>query len=339
MVVIAHTAAFSNFGWAGNALSAAGRHGVLVFFVISGFSISAAFFNSRGYIEYLIRRFARIWPIYAFVVTVAFVLYALGLIPIPYWMGKFATGFDAYNYFMHLTFLSFLDYRIATSIIGVEWTLPIEFVWYLILPIVLARFYNWRSLVIVLVGCLVFGIIGRYGFRFLIGGGDVLNYGYYWSPIPYGFFFLLGVIAHKIRQERHALERRTAGSIIGASILVLLATAILDIKQANYVFGIASFAIIISYRPDLPLTRALLENRIALFLGTISYSIYLTHTLVTAMLELLIGLEPEAKGLVVFFVVAMSTIAVSALTYLMVERPTNRLGGLVAARVSRTQQR
>ena len=51
MVVIAHTAALSNFGWAGNALSAAGRHGVLVFFVISGFSISAAFFKSKGYFD------------------------------------------------------------------------------------------------------------------------------------------------------------------------------------------------------------------------------------------------------------------------------------------------
>ena len=271
-------------------------------------------------------------------ITVAFVLHALSLIPIPYWMGKFATGFDAYNYFMHLTFLSFLDYRIAASVIGVEWTLPIEFVWYLILPVVLARFYNWRGLVIVIVGFFVFGIIGRYGFRFLIGGGDLLNYGYYWSPIPYGSFFLLGVVAHKIRQERQALERRTAGSIIGASILVLLATAILDVKQANYVFGIATFAIIASYRPDLMFVRALLENRIVLFLGTISYSIYLTHTLVTAMLELLIGLEPEAKGLVVFLFVVIGTIAVSTLTYFLIERPTNRLGALLAARVSRTRQ-
>ncbi len=331
MVVMVHTAAFSDLGWAGKALSEMGRHGVIVFFVISGFSVSASFFTSRGYFEYLIRRLARIWPLYAAVITAAFILHALGLISIPYWMERFAVRFDTYNYIMHLTFLSFLDYRIAASVIGIEWTLPIEIVWYLVLPLVLARFYDWRSLFAAIVICYVLGIIVRLGFRTLLGSDGGFASG--WFPVRYGVFFVLGVIAYKIRQERPALERRAACVILGASVLAALIFALFNLSSADYVLGVATFAIIAFYRTDIVSVRILLENRITLFLGTISYSIYLTHTLVMEILGMPLGLTSGATGFGAFLTVSACTIALSALTYLLIERPTNRIGKILAARV------
>lgn len=65
------------------------------------------------------------------------------------------------------------------------------------------------------------------------------------------------------------------------------------------------------------------------FVGTVSYSVYLWHMPVVA----LIG-DRVTDGLARYAMVAAVTIVLSTLTYLALERPTNRWGRRMAARVT-----
>ena len=103
-----------------------GRTGVYAFFVISGYSISASYQSSGDYFQYLNRRMWRIAPIYYFWLAVAIFS---EFSPIS---GNFGGGtsmpssIDARNIWMHLSFMSFMDYKITNSILGVEWSISIE---------------------------------------------------------------------------------------------------------------------------------------------------------------------------------------------------------------------
>ncbi len=68
-----------------------------------------------------------------------------------------------------------------------------------------------------------------------------------------------------------------------------------------------------------------------LFVGSISYSIYLWHLLVIFCLQSgLQGTYDHIPGLPNFLIVVAITVLVSVVSYLMVERPTNSLGYRIA---------
>ncbi len=137
MVVAVHTRAFDSFGRLGEIASDNGKYGVQIFFVISGYTIAATFLKSSGFIPYFTRRIMRIAPLYYLAVLVFFSLIASGAMSTPYFMQIYDGDADLYNLIAHLTFFSGWDARVANSLIGVEWTIPVEVFWYAILPVIL----------------------------------------------------------------------------------------------------------------------------------------------------------------------------------------------------------
>ncbi len=60
---------------------------------------------------------------------------------------------------MHFAFVSFLDYRIANSLIGVEWTIPVEVFWYIFLPFLLPFAQGIWRLILMCFGFLLVAVL------------------------------------------------------------------------------------------------------------------------------------------------------------------------------------
>ena len=322
MVIMIHTGAFAQLGRLGVNLTHAGKYGVEIFFVISGFSIAVTFHRARDYTTFLTRRLFRIAPLYILVVTVVFVLMRLGTIPHNWWLDQFGTKLDAYNYLMHVAFLSCLDQGIANSIVGVEWSIPVEVFWYAALPALLVWAGSDQKLRNVLL-CSVVVLVATKGLAqlFVTPRPDLFAK---WFPTSYGPFFLLGVVAYRLRLTKSGWLHNNAERVVMASLAVFVALLIFDVPGRRIVLSVAVCLLIgLLDRDRSPALTRLLEFRPLLFLGTISYSLYLTHLPIRSFLVSLLGVE---GGLVVFAATMAATTVVSTFLYLTIERPTNAIG-------------
>lgn len=321
MVVMIHTNALNDFGVVGQAVTSAGKYGVDVFFVISGFTIAKTFTQARDYRSYLTRRIMRIVPLYWFVISIAMVLWLSGLFSMPYWMQTFGAQPDLYNFLMHLGMVSYLDYRIANSLLGVEWTIPIEVFWYVCLPFVIRFGETVLKTIGVILALLILTEIMSHIAREALGTSRLIG----WSPIAHGHLFFIGVLAYHLRARFLSKTPQYIRFFILGAVAIFILSLTLDFSGRSEALALCTATLIACVTPSRAswLTK-FLTVRPLLFLGSISYSIYLIHILVGHVLDDL-GVLPTS-GIGKFLLVYSITTALSTITYLMIEKPTNQAG-------------
>ncbi|MGB7244365.1 MAG: acyltransferase [Sulfitobacter sp.] len=321
MVVVIHTGAFADLGALGQAITGAGKYGVDIFFVISGFTIAKTFTEAKDYRSYLTRRIMRIVPLYWLIISIAMILWISGVFSLPYWMQELGSQPDLYNFIMHLSLISYLDYRVANSLLGVEWSIPIEVFWYVCLPPLIYFGRTIPRTIGMIVALLILTALFTYVSKALFGTSQPIK----WSPVAFGHLFFVGVISYHLRERfKSNASQRPMIWISGAVALFALAIVV-DFSGRSEVLALSTAALIVWVTPararwiTVPLTA-----RPMLFLGSISYSIYLIHVLVLHILDDVATLP--ASGISRFAVVYGITVALSTVTYLLVEKPTNQVG-------------
>lgn len=319
MVVSIHTAAFRDFGWLGNTVTDNGKYGVHVFFVISGFTIARTYRNAETFGEYFGRRVMRIAPLYFFMILTGFFLIRSEVIPTPYWMEFYGTEADSYNLLMHLTFLSAWDARVAASILGVEWTIPIEMFWYAVLPLVLLVTSDTRKRWGLFLGLLVLAGLAK-GVELL----GLPKHSAHFLPFSYGAYFYLGALAESWRLRARDLPKHTTRLLTWAATALFVLGMVTDTGLSSAFLALATVGLI-AFRGDARRRRGILCLWPLLFLGSISYSLYLIHPLAIELVAILPILTQNA-GPGHFLVVLTITIALSVVTYSVIEYPSNRLG-------------
>ena len=118
--------------------------GVFVFFVISGFLITASYERNKQYLRYLKNRILRIVPaLWIAFILLFIILWVFGFINrdtlsnLPFWGWMFG----------QITLFQFYTPDILRPFgvgcpNGSLWTIPVEFIFYLILPLLLILFKN-----------------------------------------------------------------------------------------------------------------------------------------------------------------------------------------------------
>lgn len=321
MVVMIHTGALVDFGAVGQAITSAGKYGVDIFFVISGYTIAKTFSEATGYRTYLTRRLMRILPLYWLVILVALLLWRSGAFSLPTWMETLGSQPDVYNFFMHLSMLSYLDFRVANSLLGVEWTIPIEVFWYVTLPFLLSFMQRPSKLVGCIFIALLVTAVLSYVSKKMLGTSQPIK----WSPIAHGHLFFVGAASFYLREQFRTDTSRRPVIMISVAVVLFIAAVTVQFGGRSEVMALATAVVIVFATPDRvswftkPLTVAPM-----LFLGSISFSIYLLHNLVLHLMtdfDLL-----PTSGLGKFLVVYAVTCVLSTLTYLVIEKPTNQAG-------------
>jgi len=120
-----------------------GEYAVDIFFIVSGFLIFWSFDNNKNIKDFYIKRFFRIFPLYAFLVllqTLFFVIYSNGTLA------------EIIKYFSsNIVFLNFLSPSVATTFIDLKvnaingslWTLKNEVIFYLSVPFLFMFYKKW----------------------------------------------------------------------------------------------------------------------------------------------------------------------------------------------------
>jgi len=331
LVVLDHTDALQNFGWLGANITLAAKHGVEIFFVISGFTIATTFQTAPSYGHYLTRRLLRIAPPYYVAIIAGFILASDGLMQPMGLLSAFGGALDLRNLGLHLVFLSDFDWRIADSILGVEWTIPIEVFWYVLLPFVILRLRNLRSVIVYTLAFIAFDLLVRVlALRFLPQGHIIFVDTF---VAKYGYYFLAGILAFRIRRgDRH--NPVLARFSVYAAPALIFAALVLANNLSGALTGLGTFLLVAFYRPAAhPRLNRIFCSRPLLFFGSISFSIYLTHKIVIMLWERWGAPFEALEGPLYMLVVLCVTVLLSALMYRWIEQPSNRFGKRIADRM------
>jgi len=316
--------------------------GVLFFFVLSSFLITRILLTAKGSNEergtnnlfslkqFYIRRFLRIFPIYYLLITVLYVInwnpcreiivslltYTTNL--------KIASGFDAAN-FNHL------------------WSLAVEEQFYIFFPFIVF-FINTKYLLRVFIAITCIGLLGR-----------TLLYLHNSTYIPYSNFNTISCLdslglgsilaylsIYKIEMLTRIMRRKAF--LIGSAVLFLVVTLVTyspyegdarynfgSMVWMRFCFNIVSFfllgySVAVSYRG---LFGKILENKIVVYLGRISYGMYLYHLFVPHFLRIVLhhfGKEiPGGWDNVMGIVYMLATVAIASVSWFVIEKPINEL--------------
>lgn len=322
IVLLSHTANAGLPVLPGFSFSGTGKSGVYLFFVLSAFLLTRILLGkpwaqwrvSATWLDYVLRRVLRIWPAYLVVLLASAALTASGLAPWwPYPM-------DAEALLRHLLLLEG---------VSVLWSVPVEF-----------HYYLWLPLVAALLGLAVQrGGLWAAAFVALLLTLAALAL---WPPAesrvndvrlgPYLSLFFAGALAAVLSRRWSAAPPSAAalGVAGGLAVLALLATmpalpALLgllpftpDLNHRWFVFfALAWSALLLAVVHGPAWLRQPFEWRPLRALGWVSFSAYLWHMPVLAAVTGPLGFD----GLPALLLFALGTALASWLSWRGFERP------------------
>lgn len=321
--------------------------GVDIFFVISGFVITGMLhreWSATGRIRFgrfYLRRFKRLTPALALMVTATMLISALVLSPLGGQQNAAKAGVGATlmvaNFVIDSTTGGYFDVPAASNPLLHTWSLSVEEQFYVVFPAILAL--GWvigrrgRLLriaphsVVVAIGALSFGVVALTALGDSVPGASWLH-GFY-SPFTRAWEFAAGALLALILREREVLRTRYAASCGAAGAVMLGASMWLITSKVVFpgpwtVLPVAGTLLLLAAgtAPTSPLSRVL-ATRPFVKVGDWSYSIYLWHWPLIVFAHLLWPGNRLALG-----AAAIVSVVPALVSYSWVEQPIRRLGGL-----------
>ena len=300
-----------------------GEVGVFLFFCLSAFLLTLPICESpdaelarpRHWANYAVRRFFRIYPLFIVILLVFFVLQPLAEErPLAETLPRLWT---------HLTLRD--GYRQL-------WTIAVETKFYFMLPFVGVSLHLLR---------------GRPWVQTAVTAALIAEFTFFYPPAAapkhsisiacYLPVFLCGCLgaallaAWRRRRPAWLTPRRCEAVALGALAVALpLADRILmarwwpafDGSRAFILWGMVWSVFVLAHLFGTGLCRAVFAWKPLRFVGIVSYSAYIWHTVVLSGMKPLLTQVSQVVGTAAFFLV---TLAVAAVSYLVIERPLARI--------------
>ena len=316
-----------------------------LFFIMSGFIILHVYkddfanrFEINRFKKYIIARFARIYPLHFFAMLLLVILVIVfsppGTYPNPIENpAAIPTGFLLlHSYYIH----NLYTWNIPSWSISAEWAA------YLLFPF-LALFLNKKKLLALII--FLIGVTAAYvSIMYFL---PRKNYMYPSIPVPhnlnttydYGFLrgiagFVTGMIVYKLYQWS-SLKGKFQNDIFAVVTIILLVLALhFAVNDAYCIILFA--ALVFSFALNNGYLHASCNNRLAQYIGKISYSIYLMQIFLQEpfskglRLPGVVGFGRGkqnidfASGLGYCFIYLILLLAISSITYYTVEQPCRK---------------
>ncbi len=320
------------------------------FFVLSGFVIAhaygAALATPPQAKSFAIRRFGRLWPLHVAMLAALVALELSHLViaqghPIAGDRPAFTADRSPYTILTNLFLVQSLGLHPYETWNGPAWSISTEFYTYLVFAGVClaARARAARlalSFALAIGGAVVLARFSRYGMRETFGWG--------FFRCLYGFF--TGVLTYEVWRHGFAARLKGTAAELAAVAAVIAFLTVVPGSPAGEYFATPLFALaVLVFAGEGGVLSRALRSRPAAALGRWSYSIYMVHTLVLAVLFSALHMaEPVfhrrwivetggghamlapgwADDLVLLAVLGM-VVALAGFTWRHIERPGQRL--------------
>ncbi|RLJ17818.1 hypothetical protein DJ031_13260 [bacterium endosymbiont of Escarpia laminata] len=330
-----------------------GNYAVDIFIIISGFVIFLLIDQVRGnYSTYITQRFFRLYPLLFVLFLVAVILAPLemenisqsGAYLIEQNIEKLTYKLDirndwlGFNILTHLTMLHGMVPEkwvpfVPGAFLGPAWSISLEWQFYLVAPLLfsLAATRGRFARLGVIVACLATYIIAR----------KLLPRVEYGAFLPFHIeFFFFGACSYFIYRHLHnsVIKPDFLFPTAMATVVMIYFTSGHDFRLFPIAVWLVFFALMLEPKESLShrIIAPIFLNRISLWLGKVSYSIYLLHTLVITLISsVLLSYFDLARGdyfLLLFVSTLIMTMIFSWLTYRYIEKPGIILGKKLSSR-------
>jgi peptidoglycan/LPS O-acetylase OafA/YrhL len=293
--------------------------------------------------HYFKRRIFRILPAYYVQIAILILLASLGL---------YGTLPGTSELLTHIVMIHNFWPSWNGSINGVYWTLPIEFSFYLVLPVVFLtiRKIGWAGFTLSLILLVLsykftvhYFTLGQpvayrvWIFGQLAGKMDLFACGIYAAFLYKKYHLVISTLRYK-----HMLEwGLIIAGLTGINIMIFFMQKIGGVYWNGHwslfvwdaTTGVMIMLLILGITLNGRLTRMVFANKFILFIGTISYSIYLWHLIIIKMFldnatvtHYLSANTPLISVGSLLLAIAPITLIIAILSYFYVEEPSMKLG-------------
>jgi len=260
-------------------------YGVHLFFVLSAFSLMYStehtMHRTSWVTHYFIKRFSRIAPLFYFVILI------MSLAPVIM-TGHWTVTIE--KLLLNLTFtFSLVPWK---GIVWAGWTVGVEMIFYLILPVLLLTSRTIKTTTILL----IISIIISYLIRSTLHehySHTVSEYGYNWSYFSFGSnicFFIMGIFAFRLIDYIPSNSKVINLYIPGLAILLIgmLLLTNIDIHfkgtgRIDLIFWGLAFTFLCTWQSIKPVR--IIANKFFEYAGERSFSIYLLHPMIIVLLR------------------------------------------------------
>ncbi|EDK14796.1 acyltransferase [Haemophilus influenzae] len=314
--------------------------GVDIFFVISGFLITGIIIteiqqNSFSLKQFYTRRIKRIYP--AFITVMALVSFIASVIFIYNDFNKLRKTIELAiaflsNFYLGLT-QGYFDLSANENPVLHIWSLAVEEQYYLIFPLILILAYKkFREIkVLFIITLILFFILLATSFVSANFYKEVLHQPniYYLSNLRFPELLVGSLLAiyHNLSASKQA-SKQASNVIAILSTLLLFSCLFLMNNNIAYIPGITLIlpciftALIIHTTSQNNIIKLCLSNKVIVFIGKISYSLYLYHWIFIALAYYITG-EKQINNQSIAIVTVL-TIIFSVLSYYLIEQPIRK---------------
>jgi len=297
--------------------------GVDMFFVISGFLVTSIVYSKIKEKKFSIlafykSRIKRIVPAYLIMLFITSIIVSIVFVNTDsytfrkalFWTLLFGSNShfaSLDNYFGNSSFENPLLHT---------WTLGVEMQFYLVLPILLLLIKNTKVLIIFLL-ISVFVLLSYSTYGIFHGGTDLM----YFSLLSRMPEFLIGSLAAIVNLENFPSIKKKANALSTLGAILVLLSAVLFSKDTPFpgftslIPCLGTLAILVSSSSKI---NSYLSNNILVFIGEISYSLYLWHWPVMALFRYYKNSYMFTPAEVI--IVIILTLSTSLLSYYFVEK-------------------
>ena len=295
-----------------------GYLGVDIFFVISGFLIINIIYqeskiNAFTIFNFYIRRIRRIIPLVLFISITALIIGIFVMLPDDLENlseSVIATNFFANNILLLITTVNYWSIVNEFKPLMHTWSLGVEEQFYLIIPFLFIAFKNKLNSPILFI-LIIFSILSFTAFIFSN------NNAHTFYLLQFRFFELSFGGIGAILSNKIKVKSSLSTLLLFSILFILFVNISIPSKLLTVLIVILTIGILITPNPN-KINKLLLENKFMLYVGLISFSLYMWHQVILAYTKYCLNNTPNFLQYIFILIIIF---ILSIFTYKFIENP------------------